>query len=99
MLSWDCGGGVEREVGSEFKSTMTAVIIPVRGFIGGMRYEKEEEQSYCDVDDDREFAHLIGRRRCEGSNQFHRIGDLNLSYWIWDLGFGSCEEMDDLIIQ
>lgn len=36
------------------------MVVPVIGFIGGMRYEKEEEQSYRDVDDDREFTHLMG---------------------------------------
>lgn len=41
---------------------MAAMVVPVTGFIGGMRYEKKEEQSYRDVDDDREFTHLMGRR-------------------------------------
>ena len=36
------------------------MVVPVIGFIGGMRYEKEEEQSYRDVDDDRKFTHLMG---------------------------------------
>lgn len=68
MLGCGCGceGGGEGEVGAELESTVAAMVVAVIGFIGGMRYEKEEEQSYCDVDDDGEFAHLIGRRlwRC-----------------------------------
>lgn len=64
MLRWGCDGGGEREVGAQLESTVASMVIPVIGLIGGMRYQKEEEQSYSDVDEDREFAHLIGRRLC-----------------------------------
>lgn len=97
MLGCGCRGWGEGEVGAELQSTVAAMVVPVVGFIGGMRYQKEQKQSYCDVDDDRQFAHLICRRRWRWWWWCEREISMEWRSQSLSLVFGVCPVMRDII--